>query len=267
MKTKSELIADYLAIPIKVGDEIIVKGENYKDLDQESWEDVVKVDSEFVYYRKYGYSELQKRKLTDVRKNPYKIGTNPFQPELRMTSYQTDVEQLFWRGGYEKSNRTERNEKYFGVPIPEATINPIIVNEKGEDVEYQRGLVWTLEQKQLLIESMYNNIEIGKFVFRKRTFQWVEKRVKQGKIANTAFMDLVDGKQRYTTLIEFFESKFPDLAGNYYSELSNEAQRKFTGYRQMTYVELDENTTDRDVLNVFLSMSKEHIEFVKSIKV
>jgi hypothetical protein len=42
----------------------------------------------------------------------------------------------------------------------------------------------------------------------------------------------------------------------------------------MSYIELDENSTDKDVLSVFLAinftgvpMSKEHIEYVKSIKI
>jgi hypothetical protein len=34
------------------------------------------------------------------------------------------------------------------------------------DPDYQRGLVWTLEDKQALIESIFEDVDIGKFVSR-----------------------------------------------------------------------------------------------------
>jgi len=134
--------------------------------------------------------------------------------------------------------------------------------------------VWTLEQKQLLIESIYNHVEIGKFVLRSRPWDWVEGRVKEGKLEHTAFKDLVDGKQRFTALVEFVSGKFADLQGNHFDDLSYLAQRRFLSYRHLTYVELGEKSTDEDTLKTFLAinhtgkpMSKEHIEFVKSINI
>ena len=43
--------------------------------------------------------------------------------------------------------------------------------------DYQRGLVWDEENKTLLLNSIFNNIEIGKFSFIKLnyilpTFDW-----------------------------------------------------------------------------------------------
>lgn len=272
--TKEQQIEEYLKLPIQAGDTIIVLGENSRNPLQESWELVEKIDDQFVYFKKYNYSELQKRKIGDVRKNTVHIGCDPFQPELKMTAHQTDIEQLFWKAGFDKSTRSERMEQYFKVPIPELCTNPIVIDEHGNDVEYQRGLVWSLEQKQLLIESIYNNIEIGKFVFRKRSFYWVENRVKQNKIEHTAFADIVDGKQRLNAIKEFYENKFRDVHGNLFTDLSGNAQRKFTNYRNLSCVELDENSQDKDVLRTFLSinftgtpMSMDHINYVKSIKV
>ena len=37
------------------------------------------------------------------------------------------------------------------------------------DVDYQRGYVWSMKDKLLLIDSIFNNIEIGKFVFIERS--------------------------------------------------------------------------------------------------
>jgi len=273
-KSKQKLIEEYLKLPIKVGDSVIITGENSNDRTQTSWVDVVKIDEEFIYFQKYNYRELQKRKISDVVKNTTHIGVNPFKPEIRMESYQIDIEALFWRCGWDSKEKTDRSEKYFGVPVPEICLNPMVIGKDGSEYEYQRGLVWTLEQKQLLIESVYNNVEIGKYVFRKRSFNWVEARVKAGKLEHTAFADLVDGKQRFTALMEFFSNVFPDMAGNYFSELSETAQRHFRSYRHLTFVQLDEKATDKDTLATFLAinftgvpMSIDHINFVKSIKI
>jgi hypothetical protein len=273
MSTKEQQIQDFLSQPMKKGDWATVTINNYGKINK-NYVQIVDYDSEDVFYKEYGYNTLQKCSLNNVERCVRHIGENPFKPELRATSYQIDIEQLFWRGGFDRREKLERMEKHLGVPVPETCLNPMVIDEHGNEVEYQRGLVWSLEQKQLLIESIYNNVEIGKFVFRKRSYNWVEKRIKAGKIEHTAFSDLVDGKQRYTTLVEFIQDGFKDMNGNLYSDLSEQAQRRFTGYRQLTYIELDENSTDSDALSVFLAinfagvpMSKEHIEYVKSIKI
>ena len=187
--------------------------------------------------------------------------------------YGIDIEGLVWRCGFERDGKS-RMEDCFKVNIPETCLNPIVIDCDDDEIEFQRGLVWNLEQKQLLIESIYNNIEIGKFVFRKRSFNWVEKRIKEGKLEHTAFMDLIDGKQRFTAIHEFMSNKFPDLHGNYYDDFSNKAKIRFRRYDNLVYVEMNEETKDEDVIKQFLAinftgvpMSKEHIEFVKSIKV
>jgi hypothetical protein len=273
MSTKEQQIQEFLSQPIKKGDWATVTVTSYGKTNQK-YVQIDSADDENVYYKEHGYNNLQSCPLANVERCVRHIGVNPFKPELRATAYQIDTEQLFWRCGFDRREKEERTEKYFGVRVPETCLNPMVIDEQGNEVEYQRGLVWTLEQKQLLIESIYNNVEIGKFVLRKRSFGWVEKRVKAGKIEHTAFSDLVDGKQRFTTLVSFFQNEFPDMHGNYFSDLSESAQRKFFGYRQLTYLELDENSTDKDALAVFLAinftgvpMSKEHIEYVKSIKV
>lgn len=273
MSSKEKNIQEFLKKPIKKGDKVTVT-EILGGKERKEFVEVAKVDDENVYYAKYGWPDLLSAPIASVERNTDHIGANPFGREIRNQSYQIDIEQLLWRGGFDARHRTERMEKYFGVAVPETCLNPMVIDKDGNEVEYQRGLVWSLEQKQMLIESIYNHVEIGKFVFRKRSFNWVEKRMKAGKIEHTAFADLVDGKQRYSAIVEFVEGKFPDLHGNYFNDLSGEAQRQFKGYRHLTYVELDENTSDADTLAVFLAinfsgvpMSKEHIDYVKTIKV
>ena len=273
MKTKDQLIAEFLANPIKKNDWVTVTITSYGKTNKK-YVQVASADDKNVYYNEYGYHELQTCPLANVERCVRHIGNNPFKAEIRATGYQIDIEQLFYRCGFDRREKMERSEKYFGVPVPETCLNPTVIDENGNEVEYQRGLVWTLEQKQLLIESVYNNVEIGKFVLRKRSFKWVEKRIAAGKIEHTAFSDLVDGKQRFTALMGFYLNEFPDMHGNYFSDISEAAQRRFTAYRQLTYMELDEDSTDKDTIATFLAinftgvpMSKEHIAYVKSINI
>lgn len=214
-----------------------------------------------------------KDKLTYVINH---LGSDPFILQdwnSRINFYQSDIEQILWRIGYDRREKTLKNEKFGEIIIPELDWNPTVINEEGVEVEYQRPFVWTLEEKQLLIDSIYNNIEIGKIVLRNRTWDWVEKRLKEGLIEHTTFKQIVDGKQRCKTILEFINNEFPDSLGNYWNDLSANAQRKFFSFRYITYGELGETATDKDVLNTFMCinhagkpMSKEHLDFVKSIK-
>ena len=59
---------------------------------------------------------------------------------------------------------------------------------------------------------------------------------------------------------------------NYFGDLSNYSQHKFTSHHLFSYAELPDNSKDIDIINQFLKLnfcgipqSKEHIEFVKSI--
>lgn len=271
---KDRKIKEYLSKPIKIGDEIVFSGagNGSKDPKMKALATVKEVKGSTVLFgEKYG-KQLISRDISEVEKSTRHIGENPFQPRNNYQTYRIDIGQLFWRAGIDKEGKNKM-EKYFNVDIPECVLNPTVTDSQGKEVEFQRGLVWTLEQKQLLIESIYNNIEIGKFVFRKRSFSWVESRVKKGLFEGTGFSDLIDGKQRTTTLRDFVQDKFRDVHGNLFSELSGDAQRMFLGYGNLTYVEMPEDSTDNDVINQFLAinhtgkpMSKEHIEFVKSIK-
>jgi uncharacterized protein with ParB-like and HNH nuclease domain len=160
------------------------------------------------------------------------------------------------------------------ILVPEVCDCPMVINEAGEEVEYQRGLVWSLEQKQLLIMSIWNQIEIGKVVIRKRNYNWVINRLKAGKKEHTAFADLVDGKQRVNAIVSYIKGEFSDMNGIYWYDLSENAKRKFLSYRNVMLVEMDDKTSDADVLAAFLAinftgvpMSMEHIKFVQSIKI
>ena len=144
--------------------------------------------------------------------------------------------------------------------------NPYIVDKDGEKVFYQRDLCWTLQDKQNFIDSIYFGINCGYVVLKTNGYD---------KFCETGYeYDVVDGKQRLNCLMDFFENKFPDSNGNYWKDFSKPAQIFFKGRNCITFCFLRENCSDEKVKRAFLNvnftgvpMSKEHIEFVKSINI
>lgn len=274
MKTKEQQIEEYLKEPIKVGDEIVFQGDGSgsKVGSMKSLAEVLDVKNNKVYFQSRYSGHLINRDISEVEKSFRHIGANPFKEYKRYQSYRIDIEQLFWRLGINR-NSTKRFEDLHRVKIEECNLSPIVRDRNGNEVDYQRGLIWTEQQKKDLVDSVYNRMDIGKFVFRKRSYSYVENRVKQGKIENTAFSDLIDGKQRATALLDFYYDVFTDNMGNLFSDLSADAQRQFLGHMELTYTEMPEDSTDQDVIDQFLlvnhtgvPMDKSHIEYVKKIK-
>lgn len=99
-------------------------------------------------------------------------------------------------------------------------------SEYGIDLEpdYQRGNVWDESQKVALIDSIFKNIDIGKFTIIKR---------KWGKDPNkpeTPFMyEMLDGKQRLTAIYEFYTSRFK-YKGLYFYEMNPRDREHFKHY-------------------------------------
>jgi len=83
---------------------------------------------------------------------------------------------------------------------------------------YQRGNVWSQDDKVLLIDSIFKNIDIGKFTIIKRPFK-----------ENNQTYEILDGKQRVITILEFFEDRF-EYFGLKFSELHWRDQNHFEDY-------------------------------------
>lgn len=211
-------------------------------------------------------------------------GANPFRKDPpRINFYNQSVWQLMFNCGYDRggedptkpqyksiTGRHPNDAPYKGMTTGGVNFDPYVIDADGNRQYYQRGLVWSTEQKQLLIESIYNGIEIGKFVLRRKS--WEDMIVQMKETTHGFDFDCVDGKQRLNAIIDFYTNKFPDLHGNYYRDLSGKAQRRFLDYRNLALGTLEENSTDADAIDVFLTlnftgvpMSAEHIEHVKSI--
>jgi len=126
------------------------------------------------------------------------------------------------------------------------------------DVEYQREHVWDLEDKVSLIDSIYNNVDIGKIVF-----------VQLSERTEGRYYQVLDGKQRLTALCEFYEDRFP-YKGVYFSQLSHRDKHTFKDHN-MTYGYL-ENPDQRGIYETFVKlntcgkpMDHKHIAKVKEL--
>lgn len=200
----------------------------------------------------------------------YECGSNPFAKEKhRISFYNQDLASILSKMGYGRYDDDFLETRKDNFDWCRVNFNPYVIDKNGVKQFYQRDLVWTLEQKQLLIDSIYNGIEIGKFLFRYNAWSRMEKEKEETGEEHS--WDCVDGKQRLLSILEFLQNKYPDSLGNYWDDLSDIAKRRFLNYHNLSYGELSESATDEDVIENFLTlnftgtpMSKEHIEYVKS---
>lgn len=123
--------------------------------------------------------------------------------------------------------------------------------------DYQRDLVWTTEQKLALIDSVFNNIDIGKFTFIKHDYH------------REFFLEILDGKQRLSTLCEFYEDRFA-WRGKKFSELCAVDARHFSGF-PIIQGEVSE-ITEQQIYKLFVKMntsgtqvSQEHLDRIRSL--
>lgn len=159
-----------------------------------------------------------------------------------------------------------------GIPVEDCNWNPFIYNKKGKKEYYQRGFVWSVEDNQLLVESIYQGIQCGRILIRLRGWAELEEMAAAGE-TELSFKDIVDGKQRLHAVHGFITEEYPDAQGNYFGDLSFEAQHRFTDHQLFAYAEMPERTTDEETIMQFLKLnyagvpqSKEHILFVKEIQ-
>lgn len=86
--------------------------------------------------------------------------------------------------------------------------------------EYQRGLVWEHEQKELLVESIMTNIPIGNIFINDRGYNHYE---------------IVDGQQRLDAIWNFYNNNFT-WEGLLFKELPMEMQSRFEMFVLATYI-------------------------------
>lgn len=292
---KDQLIKEELAKPFEVGKSIRVKGKylKFNTSQNPDWENVLTIkevkeeDGKTVIYAENSeyrsYSRGIERVVVEdmeVKKNIYGIGVNPIPAEqwdahVRSTGF--NIESVINRLLNDiPSERFKQKYTINGIDIPELNFNPFVYGKDGNRLYYQRDYCWTLEDEQNFIESMYNHLNLGTVVFRKRSWKWLEKetatRGDNKDNSDLGFYDVVDGKQRLHTLMRFMTDQFRDKHGNYFSDFSEYAKRKFENCGAMTVFEIEEKASEEDVLRIFMNvnytgrpMSQEHLDYVRTL--
>lgn len=151
---------------------------------------------------------------------PYKKGETNFScnEDIRLSYSNTTVESLLFK------------HLHFGVDF---------------DPDYQRGYVWDDDDREKLITSIFMGVDIGRFVLRHLDGdEWMEKGVGY---------EIIDGKQRFLTLLAFYENRFP-YKGVYYNDLSPKDKRCFKD--ATTAVAEVKNISKKETIRVFLLLNR-----------
>lgn len=135
----------------------------------------------------------------------------------------------------------------------------------GVDFEpdYQRDYVWELEDKVSLIDSIFNNVDIGKFAFINLSDEkWEATGYKYS-------YEVLDGKQRIRALLDYYEDRF-EYQGFTFSQLSNRDQNHIENY-SVNIAEVRDVEREQ-VLQYFLQlnttgkvMDKSHLDKVRGM--
>jgi hypothetical protein len=168
----------------------------------------------------------QNTQILEVYENNliYKIKSYGTRKEYGIPKPYEQFNIISWVDVRKKTKQTTKSFKSTGdiiINFSNSSLDSLLhkIYSSGVDFnpEYQRGLVWELEDKVALIDSIFNNIEIGKFAFIQRDFK------------HDIFYEILDGKQRLTAIREFYENRFT-YKGLTFDELQNKDKHHFTGF-------------------------------------
>lgn len=276
---KDKLLKEALERGFRVGDKVCVKlgliNKYTNNVEKKVVVDIIRIVNDDTVIVKDECGNEHKLATDDIRIDINKIGANPFVEK----SWREDIKLSLMPIGsimsYINVNMYSPSETIVptiinGVEVKEINFNPyVIINDKK--IYYQRPFCWSLEDKQKLIESIYEDNNCGNIVLRERSWKTLEDLTSNGE-NELAFWDVVDGKQRLDALISFINDGFKDFHDNFYSDLSEYAQRKFRNSSAFGFVKLDENVTDEDTIKIFLhvncsgkQMPEEHLNKIKNL--
>ena len=142
----------------------------------------------------------------------------------------------------ESSNQINEGELYTSTPSIQNIFTMYKQGQFRVNRRYQRKLVWTLEEKQRLIESVMKEYPIPALIL---------SRTPEGNY------EIIDGMQRLHTIISYMEQKFPNLDGKYFNAYEHLAARNLLEKRNVEI--LQDNVISREetenILNYNISIS------------
>jgi len=107
--------------------------------------------------------------------------------------------------------------------------------------EYQRGVVWSKDKQQLLMDTILKKMHVPPIYFRG---------------LENGYFECVDGQQRCTAIFDFFDNKFPlskkysrEFGGKYFNELPSTIRDIFDDHEIMVF-EIS-NANDEEIREMF----------------
>ncbi len=131
------------------------------------------------------------------------------------------------------------------------------------DPRYQRGYVWTLDDQEHLIDSMFSRMMIGSLIFSRHAGYHHDGSDEMVKYINLDGDEIeiprrddytsaiIDGQQRMTTIWRFMTNQFT-YRNRYWKDLSFRDQVEFKGINISTRTFDEESVSYEDVLRMFL---------------
>lgn len=272
----SEQIEELLKSPLKKADKVLVKKYKFRNELYETNEVIScmvledEKDGKVMLHSQNG--SIRTMNVSDCTRDVFEVGYNPFTKHSKSRPVAYQLSSIIHTLNLTENKRTGLSLNVKGDIIKELNWNPYVIDKHGNKIYYQRGFVWTLEQKQELLQSIYKGMTIGRIVIRENDIDKVFKESDAGN-SEICFHDVVDGKQRLNAISEFIQNKFCDLNGMYWDDFSQSSKKIFGNYMGLSYFELYEKTTDEETLSEFLvvnhggvEQTKQHMDFVKSIE-
>lgn len=150
------------------------------------------------------------------------------------------------------------------------------------DPRYQRGYVWTEANREALIESIFDRLDIGSFLFirsagylHKDDDSTKEYRTLDGRLIKLPRCEdntvaIIDGQQRLSTILNFMLGRWA-YKGLFFSQMNKRDQIEFeqtsVGYRIVE----EEQTNEKEIVRMFLQanrgvpQSPEHLAAVQAL--
>lgn len=150
------------------------------------------------------------------------------------------------------------------------------------DPTYQRDYVWTDENKDALIDSIFERLDIGAFLLIRhagfnhtdasaiRTYRTLDGDLVQIPATEDYTTAIIDGQQRLTTIVQFMLDKRP-YRGVYFSQLNGRDKQEFENHTVQFRIIEEEKVSRKEVLRMFLQsnrgvpQSPEHIAKVQAM--
>ena len=139
----------------------------------------------------------------------------------------------------------------------ESLLNKYYLSGVDMNPSYQRDYVWDDKDRESLLDSIFNHIEIGKFAFIEKDY------------SSDISFEILDGKQRLSTLLAFYENRFP-YKGAYFDDLS--PKDKYTFLDANVSVGTTREMSREQIYRYFYTLNKcgkvmdeAHLEHIKSL--